>query len=149
MPETGPMILRNARKAAGFTLAQMEALMHVSVTTIKAWEYGDRRPESRDVARMAQIVKDDTLWPRWMCAEDDEYARRHPYAAGSLNPTEAVVNAGCQMKDVSGELTEALIRCLIARRQNPTLAQSWMKEAGEAAAALFSAIDQVKKGGST
>lgn len=146
MPQTGPMILRKARDTAKLTREQLEVLMHVSKTTIKAWEYGERKPESSDVARLGEIVKDDTLWPRWMCATDDEYARRHPFLQSDMPSSMAVVNAGYEMGDVA-ELTEAVARCLISQKKDPALAGRWVKEAEEAASALLGAINQMRKGG--
>lgn len=147
MPQTGSMILREAREAAGLSRDQLSMRMEcVSVGTIKRWEYGETKPESPDVARMGELFGDETLWPRWMCATDDEYARRHPYCASQNNVALDVINAGYQMADVHA-LTDALARDLLdGKVDDKATAERYIKEAEEAAAALLAAAGKLKGG---
>ena len=148
MAESGPAILRKAREAADLSREELsERLKCISSGTIKRWEYGESRPESSDVARVGQIIGEESLWPRWMCAVDEEYARRHPYHEEPNQAVVAVINAGYQMADVTA-LTEALSRDLMdGKVDNQPLAAQWISEAEEAIAALRGAVDKLKKGG--
>lgn len=148
MAESGPAILREARDAADLSREELsERLKCISIGTIKRWEYGDSRPESSDVARIGQIIGDSSLWPRWMCAVDEEYARRHPYREEPNQAVVAVINASYQMADVTA-LTEALGRDLMdGKVDDEALAGRYIKEAEEAVSALNAAISKIKKGG--
>lgn len=148
MQKTGTEILREAREKANLTREQLAVRMEcVSHGTIKRWEYGESRPESCDVARIGQIIGDSSLWPRWMCAVDEEYAHRHPYREEPNQAVVAVINASYQMADVTA-LTEALGRDLMdGKVDDKALAGRYIKEAEEAVSALNAAISKIKKGG--
>ena len=148
MPKSGPQVLREAREKANMTREQLSMRMEcISAGTIKRWEYGESRPDSSDVARIGQLVNDDRLWPRWMCAVDDEYARRHPDTETATQAVVAVINAGYQMADVAA-ITEALGRDLMdGRLDDKALAEKYVKEAEEAIEALNAAVATMRKGG--
>lgn len=113
MAKSGSMILREAREAAEFSREKLAMRLEcVSAATIKRWEYGESRPDSADVARIGELLDDSTLWPRWMCAVDDEYARRHPYLAPSDSTVESMVRLGLEAADVQ-RMLEPLLRDLI------------------------------------
>lgn len=148
MPQNGTMILREAREKAGLSRVQLAMRMEcVSEGTIKRWEYGESRPDSSDVARIGELLGDHTLWPRWMCATDEEYARRHPYSATQNNAALDVINAGYQMEDVHA-LTDSIVRDLMdGKLDDKAAAARYIREAEEAAAALLAAANQLKQGG--
>lgn len=147
MPKTGPMILREARDAANLTREQMEALMHVSASTIKAWEYGERKPDSGDVVKMGQIVRDESLWPRWMCAVDDEYARRHPYAQPSQTPMEAVVRVALASADIT-RMMDPVVRDLAdGKIDDREFFSRFVRLLRESESAHRAARETLKKGG--
>lgn len=147
MPQTGPMILRKARDTAKLTREQLEVLMHVSKTTIKAWEYGERMPESSDVARLGEIVKDDSLWPRWMCATDDEYARRHPFMDPPENAIETVTRLGIEVSDVTKMLEPILRDLMDGKIHDQEFASRFVEALKESEAAHRAARERLQKGG--
>lgn len=147
MPETGSMILREARETANLSREQLSMRMEcISVGTIKRWEYGESKPDSADVARMGEILNDSTLWPRWMCAVDDEYARRHPYSASDMPAAMAFVRVGYEMADVQKRLDEITRDALDGKIDNKTLAAQMVKELLEMEAASQEARRHLKEG---
>lgn len=62
MPTNNPNLYQRARKESPYTQEQAAELLHVSETTVKAWEQGQRTPDNRTVAMMAEIY--DTPWLR-------------------------------------------------------------------------------------
>ena len=62
MPGHNPNLYQRARKESPYTQEQAAELLHVSETTVKAWEQGQRTPDNRTVARMAEIYS--TPWLR-------------------------------------------------------------------------------------
>ena len=113
MAGNGSLILREAREIAGMSRQQLaNRLECVSEGTIKRWEYGESRPDSDDVARIGQIIGDMTLWPRWMCATDAEYAKRHPFSFSNVPAAMAVTKVGFEIADVQS-LVERVARDLM------------------------------------
>lgn len=53
MPENDTNIYQKARKEGGFTQEQAAESLDVSVTTVKAWELGQRVPDNETAGRMA------------------------------------------------------------------------------------------------
>lgn len=62
MPGNNPNLYQRARKESPYTQEQAAELLHVSETTVKAWEQGQRTPDNRTVAMMAELY--DTPWLR-------------------------------------------------------------------------------------
>ena len=60
MPGNDPTMYQRARKEGGLTQEQAAERLHVSETTIKAWEQGQRAPDNAAVAHMAALY--DTPW---------------------------------------------------------------------------------------
>lgn len=146
-------MLANARYATGLKQYQVAQLIStdeetLTADTISNWECNRAMPDPEQVAALDRLYEAPGLWDAWMRLQWPSYRERIPENPQTANACMAVINAQYQMGDVQ-QLTDAFIRCLIARKKDPSLAGDWLKEAGEAAAALFSAIDQVKKGGST
>lgn len=147
MAGNGHILLREAREAVSLSREELGNRVGVSKATVQRWEYGESLPESSDVARIGHIVGDNSLWPRWMCETDEEYARRHPYTDSPNHAAMAVINAGYQISDVSA-LTAALGRDLMdGKADDEGLKARYIKEAEEAAAALNAAVAKLKKGG--
>lgn len=148
MAKSGPMILREAREKAQLSREQlalrMECLHHA---TIKRWEKGDSRPRSSDVARMGEIIGDNTLWPRWMTAVDDEYARRHPYITPPENAVEAVVRVGLEAADVRRMLEPILTDLMDGTIHNQEAIDRFAAALAESEAAHRSALERLRKGG--
>lgn len=62
MPGHNPNLYQRARKESPYTQERAAELLHVSETTVKAWEQGQRTPDNRTVAMMAEIY--NTPWLR-------------------------------------------------------------------------------------
>ena len=146
MPQTGPMILRTAREKAGMTREQLaERFACLSPSTIKRWEYGEVAPDSADVARLGDLVGDETVWLRYMTATDAEYAKHHPYTDGDTCAAMALVRLGYAIEDVQQKHGE-LVRELLAGK--PSSNTDWMREKlSELESASRAARMQLKKGG--
>lgn len=149
MAKSGSMILREAREKAGLSREQLALRLEcVSVATIKRWEYGESRPDSADVARIGEILADSTLWPRWMCAVDDEYARRHPYLAPSDSTVETMVRLGLEAADVQ-RMLEPLLKDLIdGVIDDHDFLRAFFKAVQESESAHRAALESLQKGGS-
>ena len=118
MTGNGSLILREARDAADMSRHQLASRMEcISEGTLKRWEYGESRPDSCDVARMGELLNDPTLWPRWMCATDAEYAKRHPFTASGLPAAMAVTKVGFELADVQA-LLDSVVRDLMDGKRN-------------------------------
>ena len=50
-----PNLYQRARKESPYTQEQAAELLHVSETTVKAWEQGPRTPDNGTVARMVEL----------------------------------------------------------------------------------------------
>ena len=148
MAKSGPEILREAREKANLSREQLAMRMEcISHGTLKRWEYGESRPDSCDVARMGELLGDNTLWPRWMCAVDDEYAKRHPYQANDLPAAMAVAKVGFEAEDVQG-LVNLIVRDLVDGRQDDkALAARFGRELDELISAAEEAKQKLAKGG--
>lgn len=53
----GPNMYQKARKESTYTQEQAAELLHVSDTTVKAWEQGQRVPDNATVAQMAEVYR--------------------------------------------------------------------------------------------
>lgn len=62
MPGNNPNLYQRARKESPYTQEQAAELLHVSETTVKSWEQGQRTPDNGTVARMAEAY--NTPWLR-------------------------------------------------------------------------------------
>lgn len=62
MPGYNPNLYQKARKESLYTQEQAAELLCVSETTVKAWEQGQRTPDNRAVAMMAEVY--NTPWLR-------------------------------------------------------------------------------------
>lgn len=148
MAKNGPMILREAREKAGLSREQLAARMEcVHHATIKRWEYGESRPDSCDVARIGEIIADDTLWPRWMRAVDDEYAKRHPYITPPENAVEAVVRLGLEAADVRKMLEPILADLMDGKIHDQQFVEQFITALEESEAAHRAARERLQKGG--
>jgi len=148
MAENGSLILREAREAAHLSRQQLAFRLEcISEGTIKRWEFGESRPDSADVARMGEIIGDRTLWPRWMCATDDEYAKRHPFSYNDLPAAMAVAKVGFEIADVQA-LVDSVVRDLMdGKIDNHELASRFLRELTEAERAIAEAKLQLREGG--
>lgn len=147
MAKNGPMILREAREKAGLSREQLAARMEcVHHATIKRWEYGESRPDSCDVARIGEIISDDTLWPRWMCAVDDEYAKRHPYMVPAENAVEAVVRLGLEAADVRKMIEPLLSDLMDGKIHDRQFMERFITALEESEAAHRAAREKLQKG---
>lgn len=84
MAENGHILLREARDLRAMTREQLGWHVGVSHDTIRRWETGESQPTSSDVDRMGEVLRDATLWHRWMLATDPPYARRYGGGAEAL-----------------------------------------------------------------
>ena len=143
-------MLASARIAAGLKQYQVAQLISteadiVSADTISNWECNRAMPDPEQVAAMERLYGSTGLWDAWMRLQWPSYGERIPENPQMANACMAVINAGYEMGDVTA-LTESLGRCLVSRNHDPALAERYVKEAEEAAAALLSAAAQVKGG---
>lgn len=143
-------MLASARLAAGLKQYQVAQLISteadvVSADTISNWECNRAMPDPEQVAAMERLYEASGLWDAWMRLQWPSYGERIPENPEMANACMAVINAGYQMSDVTA-LTDALSRCLISRNHDPALADRYVQEAEEAAAALLTAVSQVKGG---
>ena len=148
MAKTGSLIIREAREMANMTRQQLANRMEcISEGTLKRWEYGESRPDSADVARIGEIVGDKTLWPRWMCATDEEYAKRHPFSYNDLPAAMAVAKVGYEIADVQA-LVDSVVRDLMdGKIDNRDLTNRFMRELTDAERAITEAKIQLMEGG--
>lgn len=144
MAGNGHILLREAREAARISREELGRRVGVSKATIQRWEYGESLPESSDVARIGQITGDSSLWPRWMCETDEEYARRHPFTQCDQPAAMAVVRLGYEVADVQA-MKDQLIRDLVNGRDDPQLVKRFIREIDEAISALAGAKAQLQK----
>ncbi|KFA98768.1 helix-turn-helix domain-containing protein [Vibrio sp. ER1A] len=55
--------LKQARKAAGLSRAEVAAVMHKSPHTVRAWETTDRKPRTmREVERLCSVLNINVGW---------------------------------------------------------------------------------------
>lgn len=146
MIQNGSLILREAREAAHLTRQQLANRMEcISEGTLKRWEFGESRPDSADVARMGEIIGDRTLWPRWMCATDDEYAKRHPFSFSDIPAALAVTRVGFEIADVQN-LVEKVIRDLMdGKIDDHRMVSRFIRELNEAEKAIAEAKLHLKE----
>lgn len=146
MTQTGSLILREAREAAHLTRQQLANRMEcISEGTLKRWEFGESRPDSADVARMGEIIGDRTLWPRWMCATDEEYAKRHPFSFSDIPAAMAVTKVGFEIADVQ-TLVEKVIRDLMdGKIDDHRMVSRFIRELNEAEKAIAEAKLHLKE----
>lgn len=146
MTQNGSLILREAREAAHLTRQQLANRMEcISEGTLKRWEFGESRPDSADVARMGEIIGDRTLWPRWMCATDDEYAKRHPFSFSDIPAAMAVTKVGFEIADVQG-LVDKVVRDLMdGKIDDQNTAHRFLLELDEAERAIAEAKIHLKE----
>lgn len=148
MTQSGPMILREARTTAGLSQKQLSYRMEcVSEGTIKRWEYGESRPDSADVARMGELLGDDTLWPRWMCATDEEYARRHPFTVPAASIEGSVLRVHFEADEVKSMLAPILKDLLDGKIDNTDFAQRFARSLRDLENASREARERIRKGG--
>lgn len=146
MAGNGPLILREARETANLTRHQLANRMEcISEATLKRWEYGESRPDSADVARMGEILEDNTLWPRWMCATDDEYAKRHPFVYNDLPAAMAVAKVGFEIADVQAMVDNVVRDLMDGKLDNHDLSVKFLRELTEAERAIAEAKLHLKE----
>lgn len=102
-------------------------------------------PDPEQVAVLETLYASPGLWDAWMRLQWPSYNERIPERPAIANACVAVINAGYQMGDVTA-LTEKLGRCLVGKKMDHALAEAYVREAEEAAAALLSAASRVKEG---
>lgn len=119
----------------------------ISEDTISNWECNRALPDPEQVAAMERLYERPGLWDEWMRLQWPSYRERIPQNPEIANAGLAVINAGYQMGDVTA-LTDALGRDLMdGKVDDSELAERYIKEAEEAAAALNAAIARLRKGG--
>lgn len=144
-------MLAAARNAIGLYQYQAAQLLSgeeiISEDTISNWECNRAMPDPEQVAAMERLYESPGLWDSWMRLQWPSYRDRIPQNPDIASAGLAVINAGYQINDVSA-LTEALGRDLMdGKIDDIELAEHYIKEAEEAAAALSAAIAKLRKGG--
>lgn len=86
MAGNGHVLLREARDSVNLTRDQLAFHVGVSRETIHRWESGKNQPTPDDVDRIGEVVKDRTLWHRWMLESEPSYAKRYTGAECLMLP---------------------------------------------------------------
>ena len=132
--------LQHARETAGLYQFQVAALLHVSEDTVSRWERGIQFPTPDQVDELEKLYKAPGLWYGWMRFHHKSFRDRFPENDSGNALALSIVNAGCQIGDVT-RLQDAVIRDAIdGKIDNRQGFAEYLKQAKEAHAALSDLI---------
>ena len=138
--------LQTAREAAGLYQYQVAHLMHVSEDVISRWERGETQPDPDQVDALEKLYNTPGLWYGWMRWRYKSFRDRYPDNDDNAALALSMVNAGCQIGDVT-RLQDAVIRdALDGKIDNTRGFADYIKQAKEAHAALGEMIARAEKG---